>query len=189
MEAIKHIMIAGPMYSGKSTIARAMKEQGYMWVRFGDLLKLYASDMLSAVGIHASVDHINEAKKLYRPFLQELGEVIGFNDDPKFVHEALGDWEINGRPPAIFDNPRTEAQAKVLDYFGFKLVQLELDPSEQYKRALKYGVTLEELIKVRNHPVEQGIGRPDLVELYLDAAKPTEELVQVLLGQREVEAA
>lgn len=177
----KHIALTGTIYSGKSTLAHALELEGYLYVGFSDLLKVYAVRALSAVEVYTSVEEINEDKRLYRPFLQGLGTVIGFDVEERYVMEALKLWDRMDWPRCVFDTPRTFSQVNTLKRLGFTLVGLTLSPHEQAYRAAALGVPLDVLQAQLSHPVERGIS-PDLFDLTLNGADPIETNIQFLLG-------
>lgn len=166
---MKLVALTGPIYSGKTSLAVELEGRGYMRVMFNDLLKAYAATGLSSCGVPTSLHDILTNKAKYRAFLQELGDLIGFNNNPEHVHKALFSWVIAGRPPCVFDNVRTDEQADVVRSLGFQIVRLDLPSTVQIERAGALGVRWDVLQSQLIHPIERGISHWDLA---LDATEP-----------------
>jgi dephospho-CoA kinase len=176
---IKLVGLTGTIYSGKTTLAEALANEGYVHVNFSRMLKVYAERALFACGNAATVEYIEANKDSYRAFLQELGVLIGFDTHPRYVLEALA-LSKAGERPIVFEAVRTEEQAAVLRSFGFKIVQLAFpDRSEQAYRAVKMNANMRKFHDLLQHPVEQGIQNPDLV---LDATEQISYNVQAILN-------
>ncbi|GHO55490.1 hypothetical protein [Ktedonobacter robiniae] len=112
--------------------------------------------------------HLN--KEVYRPFIQAFGSLIGFKDDPKFIHEALQTWYERGQPDCTFDNVRSISQAMTLKALGFKIVRLD---APAVLLATRTTATEES----KTHDIETPL--PDhLVDVTLDASKPLAELIR-----------
>src|SRR6185312_2462441 len=154
--------------TGKSTLSAALRPE-YGWVNYGDHLKTLAIQAL-APHIDLSLEQVHANKERYRGFLQHFGSLIGFDDTDRFVKEALYFWNEAGRPPATFDNVRSDTQARAVKEFDFAIVRLELprgidrikvDPS------------------VMAHPIEGGISNK-LVDVVVDASQPVDVIVSLL---------
>lgn len=165
---MKYVALTGPIYSGKTSLAEELEGRGYMRVQFNDLLKSYAARALIKCGVTTHLSDILTNKTKYRAFLQELGELIGFNDQHKYVHEALARWVIAGQPPCVFDNVRTDEQADTVRSLGFQIVRLDIPIMEQENRALDLGVAPSALQSHLRHPIERGTSHWDLA---LDATE------------------
>lgn len=175
---MKHIALTGACYSGKTNLARSLEQRGYLFISFTDLLKQYAVKSLTACGIPVTLEGILKDKRLYRPYLQELGSLIGFNDNPKYVREALAVWDGEA---CVFDNVRTPQQWDVLKGFGFTLVEVKIDHLTQRERAANLGVTGAALGKVLQHPIEGMLdGHGDVT---LDGKEPPSLNVRLLLNE------
>jgi hypothetical protein len=148
--------LTGGIYSGKTTLARYLQEyHGYYLINFTDVLKRRAVCALTACGVPVTLEDILSKKSLYRGLLQELGGVIGFNDDPRFVDEACEGWVRAGCPDdVVFDNVRTPEQWDILRGIGFTLVEIEISLEEQVQRAECAGVSRPALVKVMEHQIE-----------------------------------
>lgn len=163
-----YFALHGPAYAGKTTLAKALEEKGYLLINFTDSLKEIAVRSLHEADHYTSVEEINKDKDKYRAFLIELGHVIGFDSKEMFIDDALLPWESKGRPSCVFDNVRTLAQAVYLQSRGFKIVELVLTPAEQEKRAGR-------IIKDFNEDFA--------ADLYLNAYAPTSRLVEKILSE------
>lgn len=163
------VAITGGIYSGKTTTAQYLRDNyGYTICQFSNKLKEYAAKSLQACGVPVGVYDIMNNKAKYRPFLQELGVLIGFDTDPKYINEAIDPhmWKVG---KIVLDCPRTEEQASALRYLGFKIVKLCIPKAVQADRARELGVPAETLLAQMLHPVEQEIEKVDLT---LDATCP-----------------
>ena len=169
---MKYIALHGPAYSGKTSLAREMERRGYMYISFTDLLKTYLVRALAAVDVSLTVQQIHREKEKYRPLLQEFSKVVGWQDDPMRIHEALAPWYEAGRPSCVFDNVRDLRQAEELLWIGFEIVELTVTPTDQARRAKGQPLALE-------HPIEQPL--PDHIHRKtLDATYSTAILATML---------
>lgn len=173
---MKYIALAGAPYVGKTTIARALGELGYRRINFSEMLKQKAAFALSAVtGDAITATTINQNKAKYRTFLQELGDVIGFNDQARYVRDVLDPWHYDGCPPAVFDCVRTVAQWTVLREYGFRLVNLYVPYEVHIQRAKLCGMRSDDLDRILECPLEQGL--PDLGIQVESSGKMTAEFL------------
>lgn len=166
------LALHGPIGSGKSTLAKALGRD-HMVIGFGDLLKRKASLALAAE-VYVTVRMMHENKERYRAFLQNYGDLIGFNDNPRFLREALWEWDKLGAPDCVFDCVRSVQQAEFLRAIGFKVVYLQ-GPSEVFERRT--------LSKERSHPVERRLPG-HLIDLRVDASVPA-SLVELTVREYE----
>lgn len=167
------IALTGPMFSGKTTLANYLQDNhGYVWVNYTDYLKTLAVRALQSIGLSARVEDILTNKPTYRPFLQELGTVVGY-DQGSYVLDCLNE-ACAGYPlpdDVVFDNVRFATQYAKLQPLDFRLVRLAIDPATRGSR----GVVVSD-----DHYAEQGVPtQPG--ELVLDARLPTVELAAQLL--------
>ncbi len=153
------IALSGVPYAGKTTLVRELVKLGYMEINFGCSLKRMAANCLNQItGGSLTTRQIDMDKAKYRCFLQEFGNLIGFNDDQRFVKVALDAWEQNMRPAAVFDCVRAWEQFDVLEEYGFELVHVCVPHKVQWQRAQEAGVMEDEFNRLVNHPLEQGVG-------------------------------
>lgn len=183
------IALCGAMYSGKTTLADCLRdEHGWTKLNYTDFIKELAVVGLNAIERHLDalevgdgsrhlMEHMTgEYKALYRPYLQALGSFFGFDDGFGVAHQ-IQQWQALGSPePVIFDNVRFPAQWEQLQYHGFVLVGLKVSKDIQAERALRLGVSEEEIAKYQQHVAEQWF-EP---EITLDAINETEWLADIL---------
>jgi hypothetical protein len=187
------IALHGPMYSGKTTLARKLESaHGFTLVNYTDYLKSLAVKALNALGQLTSVEEIAANKTKYRPFLQDLGTLLDF-DGGKYVGQCLFEQSpicLTGDPLGlpehiVFDNVRTLAQLDILKKYGFRLLRLGLSPDEQRRRAAELGVSQVELDRLSLHSIERAIPT-QRDELWLYAGRDADELAQELADGRAV---
>lgn len=156
---MERIALIGQTYTGKTTLALALKARGYLLVNFTDVLKQELITALAVVGKRVTMAELKQDKHKYRKLLQEFGVVIGFDDDPRYVEEALVGWHVLfPDTPVVFDNVRTIEQWSVLKRYGFTLVETVADEKTRLQRALAAGADGSGLQEVDTHPVET-VGR------------------------------
>jgi hypothetical protein len=148
---MNRVAVFGPPYSGKSTLALALKKRGYKLVDFSRHLKVLATTALGTVHPYFTVDHITARKEEFRPFLRAFGEVIGFNDDPGFVENAVYMSGAMSAEKVVIDTPRTVPQAETLQRMGFSLVGIRLPLSKGAERS---GMSVEEYRRLLDNPLE-----------------------------------
>jgi hypothetical protein len=185
---VELIALSGAPCAGKTTVGRELEKRGYLFIDFSDIIKQEAAKALTAAGMPTTVEEIRANKPKYRAFLQELGVLIGFDTDPKYVWHSLGVYGWHDGKLAVFDNVRTAEQFQVLQPLGFKLVRIEADFETRATRAeQKYGVSPEEFIEQETRPIERGLGLdPDVV---LDSRLSPDFLARILIDLRVDEAA
>lgn len=126
---------------GKTTAANYLVEHyGYQRISLADGVKQLASDMLTEATYlltgnckHPTVEHINQNKATFRPFLQWLGT--------DFVREYLGMptyWidsfllaAQESNKPVVCDDVRFVNEAEALRRAGFTIVRLRRDENER----------------------------------------------------------
>lgn len=152
---MKLIALTGAIASGKSSVAEALVERGYLYVGHADYLKGIVAEAVSNYGVPLTVDEIKAHKAQYRTLLQEFGSAIGF-DSGDFIHDALYEagWSDQA---AVIDNVRTDGQAQAAKSHGFKVVRLNVSDHTRYERLLSQGVDLFTALKQEDHPIERGI--------------------------------
>lgn len=171
------IALVGSSHSGKTTLAKALRDAGWYHANYTDMLKeLAATALTAATKQRVTVEDILSDKKLYRPFLNELGTVLGF-DRGYGIDAVLARWAAQGSPtPICFDCIRFEGQAAKLRELGFVMVGLQVSQYQLKQRALDNGVTREEF--ERQYEWDQhNLPESDII---LDGLRPTQENVEIL---------
>lgn len=184
------IALTGAPCSGKTTVARELERRGYLFIDFCDIIKVEAARALTAIGVPTTVEQVRADKDRYRPLLQALSEVIGFNDDPNYVYRALWEYGFAGCAGrlAVFDNVRTPEQFEVLKGSGFHLVRLYAPFETRADRAWeKYGTEPEDFLNQGMHPIEKGTGLVPDIEI--DGTMPTSMIADFLIELHIDEAA
>jgi hypothetical protein len=172
----RRVAVRGVLFSGKTTTAEALEARGFHFISFTDSLKAMAAHALSA-----SVADILADKEHYRPFLQQLGHLAGFDEGltiPALLHEQ---FERHGHDADyVFDNVRFLAQWDILKRYDFTLVQLALSPMEQEQRATLKGMSHQALGRAMADTAEVLFpAQPG--ELILPGTAPVEDNVQRIL--------
>lgn len=149
---MSRIAVAGRMYSGKTSLAQYLVEHhGWYCIGYTDLLKEWLSGFLTGLGVITTVEDICRDKAKYRVILQELGNLLGFNEGFG-VHEAIRRWDRDGRPePVIFDNVRFDGQFEALADLGFVLVELRVPQELRVHCAQGLGISSEDLHRMDMH--------------------------------------
>jgi dephospho-CoA kinase len=178
---MNYVALSGQSLVGKTTLAQALEQRGYLLVNFTDILKERLAYVLTALGCPTSVEDIKDRKPLYRTLLQSLGRVVGFDRDPRFVQEALEQWVHSGYPRAVFDNVRTFEQYAVLRSCGFHVVRLEAPIGTLLERAARQGLSAQEYLAHLEHPVEHDEQLAASAALILDATRPVDELAEEVM--------
>ena len=175
---MKLVALNGKPYAGKTALAEALMRRGYMFLPFNDILKDIAVQLLEPYIPDLTVAEIKLLKGKYRPFLQELGTLIGFDYDPMFMNIALKPWWEAGMPKAVLDNVRFPGQFEVLKPYHFKLVQVDAPEEVRKARARALGVTMREFTKANKHQAEQSEGL--CYDLTLSSVLDVEELADMV---------
>jgi hypothetical protein len=165
------LALHGPMYSGKTRLARELVDtHGFTLVNYTDYLKTLAARSLSSIGITTSVAEIKANKGKYRPYLQDLGTLCGFDEGgfvDQCVQEQAGYMQVSGEGPQliadniVFDNVRTQAQFDILKDYGFRLVRLWIPYNLAVERAAEAGVSEAAMAAVANHQIETPLPHQD----------------------------
>jgi hypothetical protein len=190
------LALRGPALSGKTTLANYLhRRYGFTVIRYNDILKKRAALALSHIGRKTTLADIRRDKEVYRPFLQELGSLLHF-DEGAFIDEAVA--SVRGRfledstgrllGDVVFDNVRFLAQWEKLRAHGFQLVKLDLSPSAQMARAEDNGLPVQMLGRSMKHPAELGFPHQP-GEILVDASYPTKDIAKDILAMMRWEGA
>jgi hypothetical protein len=153
---MNHSALAGVIHAGKTAIAQQIEtDYGHMHLIFSDILKIKLVEMLEAIEVHTTVEDITANKKQYRALLQDLGDFLDVNWDPRWFHEAVKPWLDWGCPPAVVEAIRTPKQAETFASYGFQLVWIDIPERVQYQRAVALGSSAEELERQMSHHIER----------------------------------
>jgi hypothetical protein len=165
------------MYSGKSTLANYLHNNcDFYLMNYTDKLKSLGVEALNTAGINITLADIVKDKRHYRPFLQEFGTAIGF-DEGYGVDLCIEEWTEAGEPEHIvFDNVRFQSQFSRLVPFGFVLAKLHVSPEEQTRRARSKGLEAAEIRKLMEHQAEKGV----VPDIWINAERPVEQIAAVL---------
>lgn len=180
------VALVGFSHSGKTSLAKALRTEGWYYANYTDLLKELAAVALTAIdrrmipdefGIFEhTVSDIVARKTELRPFINELGTALGF-DRGYGIENILAKWAAKGSPePIVWDCVRFEAQAAKLHALGFLTVKLDVPYEMLRHRALNSGVTREEF----ERQFEWDHKNLPEADIYLNGERPTSELVDIL---------
>jgi hypothetical protein len=133
------IALHGEFLSGKSTLAKRLAYDGFMVVSYTNLLKEYAAKALTACGIPTTLEDILADKERYRPFLIELGTLLGFDQGFGIRDQIIP--LIAGQEFVVFDNVRFPAQMNILAEYGFRLVRIITPEVVRLERAYAAGLS------------------------------------------------
>lgn len=184
---MKLIALAGGIASGKSSVARALGERGYLVVEHADVLKQLLVDALASIGVVLTLEEIKANKAQYRTLLQEFGSVIGF-DSGRYISMALHEMGWDGEGAAVIDNVRTDAQAAEARRWGFQVVRLNVSDYTRWDRLRASGVSATKIGQHESHPIERGISA-SLIDYQVssDVLSP-EGFAECLIGLGEGDA-
>jgi uncharacterized protein YprB with RNaseH-like and TPR domain/predicted nuclease with RNAse H fold/dephospho-CoA kinase len=139
------IGISGPIAAGKTTAATTLRERGFAYARYSDIL----ADMLREQG-----------RRVDRQALQQLGEQVHRDPGQRWLSA-----QVLSRVPAdakliVVDGLRfPEDHAFFIERFGPNFLHLHIEaPLEIRKqRYLAVGLTEADFERVTSHPVENGV--------------------------------
>ena len=156
----------GPMYSGKTSLAHALVDVfGFTLVNYTDYLKDLAVMSLNVLGLGLTVETLKENKAHYRAYLQALGTLVDFDNgnyvERCLVEQASVDWGFGLQERIVFDNVRTAAQFELLKQHDFRLIRVRINPVTQMNRAIRQGVSVQELFRVSEHSIENELPYQD----------------------------
>jgi predicted kinase len=162
------ICLTGPAGAGKTTLATYLKrERNYLLLDYSAILKGLAYCALRAAGVSLKYEDLRTPgkKERYRPFLQELGTLVGFNEGAH-VDDILDEFWREGSPEnAVFDNARFDAQFDKLRQHGFHLVRF-IDTANVIPNRISQ-------VNGADHEAERGLS-PYAGEIHVEAGWPTD---------------
>lgn len=193
------LALHGGLYSGKSTLARALVEQGFTYVNYTEYLKiLYVQEYNRRnpnFGEELSLAEVEANKEEHRTALIAFGSEIGF-DKGNYVEEALRYYTERGVIPSgpdfdptdlmprdiVFDNVRFDAQMEKLLGHGFRLVRITTAIPVRLTRAVNAGLThgafYDRLMDTSEAPLSAFDG-----EVALPVDGPMEDVLNTLTAQ------
>lgn len=179
------LVIGGPIYAGKSTLAKALVDAGYAYLPFSDQLKEILADTLTRYGDGVTVEEITQNKARYRAQLQALGVALDFDTDPVWIRRALGLYWPPYATKVVLDCIRTPQQAETCKSYGFSLIWVDVPLTIQHKRAERLGASVVELEQLKEHPIERhGAELRHMADIIIDGTLPTEEIVRVITMEK-----
>jgi uncharacterized protein YprB with RNaseH-like and TPR domain/predicted nuclease with RNAse H fold/dephospho-CoA kinase len=137
--------ISGPIAAGKTTAATTLRERGFAYARYSDVL----ADMLRKQG-----------RPVDRRALQELGETVHRDPGQRWLSK-----QVISRVPAdaklvVVDGMRfPEDHAFFAERFGPNFLHLHIEAPREIRlqRYLAVGLTKADFERVTSHPVEDGV--------------------------------
>jgi uncharacterized protein YprB with RNaseH-like and TPR domain/predicted nuclease with RNAse H fold/dephospho-CoA kinase len=137
--------ISGPIAAGKTTAATTLRERGFAYTRYSDVL----ADMLR-----------EEGRPVERRALQELGEQVHLNPGQRWLSK-----QVLSRVPAdaklvVVDGLRfPEDHAFFTERFGPNFLHLYIEAPREIRqqRYLAVGLAEADFERVTSHPVENGV--------------------------------
>lgn len=171
------LVLTGGFLSGKSTIARELERRGFVYINYTDHLKELAVIALGALGIHVTVEEIHLNKEKYRPFLIELGTLLGF-DQGNYVDEVIAK---HGNPErAVFDNVRFDPQMDKLLKYDYQLVRIEVPDLFRMARAAERDIDPRQFEARTKAVTERGLSLyPN--QITVQNIRPVEDVVDEIL--------
>lgn len=159
--------LTGMVYAGVTTLAHNLEAHyGWTHLNYSDTLKHYLALFLTE---HKGGDaddwfrYILANKDFYRAILQEMGTVFGY-DNGFGLDRLINEWTAAGaHEPVVVEKLRTNQQAGILRQLGFFIVEVQISHDTQYARAKQLGISVEELKKKLEHPIEQTTIVPDII--------------------------
>ncbi|MBE0435691.1 MAG: deoxynucleotide monophosphate kinase [Methylomicrobium sp.] len=149
------IGLAGKKQVGKSTAAKVLIDAGFHWFSFADPMKVFARDLLHAIGLsHEVIDyHMTYKEKIIpnlpnvtmRHLLQTLGTDWGRN----MIHPDLWVFAasravmrsgIGGNGSLVFEDVRFENEASFIREHGGLVIHIVRDANEVDPHASESGI-------------------------------------------------
>lgn len=186
------LALHGGLYSGKSTLASALRERGFAYVNYTDMLKELVVVALNAIGVEVTIEQLRAEKAKFRNYIIETGIICGF-DDGYLIPEILAKLATMPDQAVVWDNVRFPAQMDLLLPHGYRLVRLTTPLAIRQARAKAKGVSAAEFRAALKKPTEKPLPvYPGEVSISVDGdmdAVIQELTVRLLQGQATAVAA
>lgn len=175
------VALSGGAWYGKSTLAQRLQNTyQYYHVDAALEIKMVAATMLRAGGVMVSVNDILNNKQRFRPFLQEVGKLMGIDEGTEFVRRFVDPaLPLSFGHPIVVEPIRTQSQAHALRRAGFKIVSFKVSNTLRRERARSLGVSDADYQRTIEHPLEQQLPR-HLVDYELPGGMNVDDQADVL---------
>lgn len=171
------IAFFGPMVSGKTYCANALKPLGYEKFAFADKLKEIAEDLYGVKGKNGND----------REVLQKIGEYLRAIDPEVWIKylllevERYEDWAQDFKPKVVVDDLRYANEAKALKDNGFLLILVTVPKEERERRlALLYPETPASVYYHDSEKEWEMIPFDDVVYSSVDAPPVVDQIKSIL---------
>lgn len=186
---IKRVALAGPLYSGKTTLLHHLGEHGYQTLGLSaTLAKAYVKWVNEVEGKPLTLEQLYDDKATHRLALQQFGARMGFDSErvPFWIDQTMIDERARLGPNDViaWDSVRFPAQAVYLKQkYGFTIVHIQVPEDEIIRRGRLKGVNEDRMRKALTMPSEQKLPR-DLIDLELDGLRDTDWMAMQILTIR-----
>lgn len=192
---MRNIAIFGAMYSGKSTLAAALVDVGYVRVSFADPLRNVAALAYGTIDKSRQYDVVNQSGEQSvsgRQILQDLGEGVKQIDRDFWLKCFLRDSKRYLDQPLVLDDGRFIFELEALRNEGYLIVGVDTPQEVRLARA-RMIIGREPTVRELNHKSEVEIpfviNRVDLVvsgegDVYSEAGAIIEKARNSYQGSR-----
>lgn len=184
------VALAGPLYTGKTTLAKRLEEHGYQRVGLSLTLATYFvkwKNEVEQVQPPLTVEQVYANKADFRRELQQFSRRQNFDTDMFWTDQTIIDQQVHvDRPHAliVWDSVRFPQQASYLrDMYHFKIVAIDLPDEDIVARGISQGVPEATVRKALQQPSEQRLPE-SVIDLHLDGRRSPDELAMLLLTIR-----
>ena len=176
------IGIAGPIASGKSTLARALvKKFSLKLIGFGEFVRHEAK----ARGMDAT----------NRRVLQELGQSLVDEDVAAFVHSVFARADFRPADGVVMDGIRHEnVWREVVAYASLhgstaRLIYLDMPDEDRHRRLEARGISSDQSLAQDLHASEADVHNrlANQAELRLDALRPEDDMLATIAAGLELD--